>query len=118
LAVLRERGLQLLDGAAGFDADGKVGPGMLDDLVEASGRKNDVGASRRVAPRELGAATTRKHGKASVVCETKNSGKLLFVGRFEDKTRLNAANGLSRSGCADRIWGQDRAEFVFDVERS
>jgi hypothetical protein len=91
---------------------------VLDDFVEASGRKNDVGARRRVAPRELGAATPRNRGKASVVCETKNGGKLLFVGGFEDQTRLNAANGLSRRGCADRIGGQDGAEIVFDVERS
>jgi hypothetical protein len=44
LTVLRERGLQLLDRAAGFDADRKVSPGVLDDFVEASGRKNDVDA--------------------------------------------------------------------------
>ncbi len=72
----------------------------------------------RIAPGELGAAAARNHGEVCVICETKSSGKLLLAGGFENEPRLNAANRVSRSSRADRIRGQNRAEFVFDVDRS
>lgn len=118
LAVLCERGLQPLDGAAGFDANGEVGPNMLDDFIEASGGQNEIGALWGIAPGELGAAPTRDDGEACVISETKHCGKLSFVSRFEDEPRLKAANCISRSGRANRIGSQNCAEFVRDVERS
>src|SRR5208282_3370667 len=118
LAVLSERGLQFLDGAAGFDADGEIRPGVFDNFIEAGGGENNFRASGRIAPGKLGAAAARNHGEAGIICETKNSGKLLFVRRLEDEPRLNAANCVRRSGLANGIRRQNRAKFVFDVERS
>ena len=103
MTVLSEGGLQFLDGAAGFDADGEIGPSVLDDFVEAGCGKNDLGAGGRVTPGKLGATAARNYGKARVIGETKSGSKLLFVSGFEDKARLNAANGVSRSGRAHGI---------------
>jgi hypothetical protein len=118
LAVLRKRGLQFMDGASSFDADGKVGPRMLNNFIQARGGKNDVGASGSIAPGKFRAAPARNYSKIRVICETNDVGKLLLVDGLEDKPRLNAANCFGRSGATDRIWCQDRAEFVFDSERS
>ena len=55
---------ELLHGAASFDGDGEIGPGMFDDRVETRGRENDVGALRRIAPSELCSAAARNHGQS------------------------------------------------------
>ncbi len=89
-----------MNGATSLDADREVGPGVFNNFVKASGGENDIGPRGRIAPRNLGAATARNHGKTRVICKTKNSGKLLLAGRLENKPRLNTANCVSSSGRA------------------
>ena len=90
--MLSERVLQFLDGATGFDANGEISPGVLDDLVEARGGKNDIGASGRIAPGKFCAASARDDDEVRVICETQDCGELLFIDGFENKPRLCAAN--------------------------
>jgi hypothetical protein len=109
--------LKSLNGAASFDGDGEIGPGMLDDFVEARGGENEVGAGGRIAPGEFGAAATRDHGEIFLVGESKGGGELVFGGRFEDEARLEAGDGVGGSGGTDGIGVEDCAEFLFEVER-
>ena len=118
LIVVGKRGLQSADGAAGFDRNGKVGPNMLDDFVEARRGKNDLGARGRVAPAELCPAPARDDRKAGIIGEPERAGKFDFVAGLENKARLYPANGIRGTGSADGIRRQDGAEFIFDVRRS
>ena len=46
----RRRNTPLFDGAAGFDGDRKIGPGVIDNSPEARGGEDDVSALQRIAP--------------------------------------------------------------------
>src|SRR5580704_4671842 len=118
LAVQCERSLQFLNGAARFDAYREVGPRVLDDFVQACRGKNDVCARRWIAPAEFRAAASWYDSEASAICETKCSSDLLLARGLDHKTGCNATNPVGGSGNADQIGPQDRAEFLFDLNRS
>jgi len=84
LAVLREGGLQGVDGAAGFDGDGEIGPSVLNDFIQARGGENYFGAGGRIAPGEFGGAAARDDGEAGFVGGAEGVGEFAFVGGFDD----------------------------------
>ena len=72
--MLRESFLQRLKGAAGFHGDGKVGPGVLKDAVQARGGQDEIGARGRIAPGEFCGAATRDDGEACLVRKAERRG--------------------------------------------
>ena len=95
--------LKSLHGAACFDGDGEVGPGMFDDAVQARGGKDEIGAGGRIAPSDFCASAARNDGDAGFVGEVQGRCELLFGGRFEDEMRLNTEDGVGGRGGADLI---------------
>ena len=94
LAVLRESLLQFLDRAASFDSDSEVGPGVLDDLVEACSGQDQISARGRIAPGELRAATTRNDGQTLFVGEAQCFGEFFFRAWFDDEFWLSGHDGI------------------------
>lgn len=117
LAVLRESLLQFLDGAAGFDSEGEVGPSMLDDFVEASGGQNQIGARRGIAPGELGAAAARNDSETSLIRKTQDFGECRFAGRFDDKLGLNSSDSIGGGRCPEIARADKSDEFVAEGGR-
>ncbi len=78
LAVPREGFLQSLDGAASFDGDGKVGPSVLEDVIQARSGKDEIGTGRRIAPGEFCAAAARDDGEAGFVRKAQEFGEFGF----------------------------------------
>ncbi len=114
LAVLREGLLQGLQGAASFHGDGEIGPGVLDDAVEARGRKDDVGTFWRIAPFKFSAAAARDDGEAGFVGEGESGGELLFAFGLHHELGENAANGIFQIGVAKIFAADNRSELLGD----
>jgi len=72
--VLGESFSQRLKGATGFDGDGKVGPGVLEDAVQACGGQDEIGARGRIAPAEFCRAPARDDGEACFVGKAERGG--------------------------------------------
>jgi hypothetical protein len=106
--------LKSLNGAASFDGNSEIGPGVLEDAVEARGGKDEIGTRGRIAPGELCAATTRDDGEARFVGETEGGGELLFGGGLKDEVRLKARDGVGGRGGANVVRAQGHAVVVFE----
>src|SRR5215469_970667 len=78
LAVQGESFLQGLNGAAGLDGDGHIGPSVFEDPVHSGGRENEVGARRRIAPIEFRAAAAGNDSETNCVAQAEDFGKFNF----------------------------------------
>ena len=65
--MLCQSALQFGDGAAGFDGDGQIGPGMFDHAVQVHSGEHHVGAPRWIPPIRLRAAAARDDAGAVFV---------------------------------------------------
>src|SRR6266581_4556437 len=115
LAVLSEGFLQSLKGAAGFDDDGEVGPGVFEDAIQARRGKDEMDVRGRIAPSEFCAAAARDDDEFGFVGEAEDFGELLFGCGFEEEMRLKAGDGVDGSGRAHMVGAEQGDEFV--VER-
>src|SRR5713226_2212354 len=94
LTVLGEGVLQFLDRAARFDGYGEVDPSVLEDFVQAGGRKNQVGSRGWVAPSQFCATSAGDDRETHLVCMTEDGSKFLFSPRLDNEARLNTCNGI------------------------
>src|SRR5262245_14928251 len=69
---------------------------MFKNFVDASGRKDEISARRRIAPPKFCSAAPRDYSELRFVGETKRVSELLFVCWFKDQLRLNARDGIGR----------------------
>src|SRR5215471_9127992 len=115
LAVLRQRLLQSSNGAAGFNDDRKVSPGVFKDFVETSGGENEISARRTIAPTKFCCTTTWNDGESRFVGEAKSGGELLLGGGLEDQLRLNTGDCIAGRGGADMVGAEEGVKGVFGL---
>ena len=77
--------------------DREIGPGMLDDCVEARGGQNDVGALRRIAPGQFCASAARELRRSPAsFASFSTCASSCSLARCDDELRLHAGNGVFR----------------------